>query len=185
MCSSDLLAHYGLTGITLDLAPLFATSNCSLLQHSDTAIPKASYSEQIKETHGQVPVSTYVPFRNGLFLASAASIAIAQDCRVIYYGIHSDDAAGNAYPDCSSTFNTAINTAIYEGSGKSVEVVAPFVGLSKADVIREGLRLGVPYELTWSCYEGASTPCGQCGTCIDREEAFLANGLTDPLYTPL
>ena len=148
---NNLLAHYALDGMTLDLAPLFATSNCSLLQHSDEVIPKASYTEQLKETKGQQPVSTYVPFRNGLFLASAASIAIAQGCQVIYYGIHSDDAAGNAYPDCSSAFNTAINTAIYEGSGKSVEVVAPFLGLPKSAIIKEGLRLGVPYALTWSC----------------------------------
>lgn len=178
--TKNLLDYYGLEGIELDLTPLFTYSNCSLLNHSDVAIPKDSYAKQLEAIDSK-PLSTYVPFRNGLFLSTAASIALSKDCSTIYYGAHSDDAAGNAYPDCSEAFNTAINTAIYEGSGKTLKVEAPFVSLTKADIIREGLRLGVPYELTWSCYEGTTHPCGKCGTCIDREKAFLCNNVTDPL----
>ena len=125
-------------------------------------------------------MSTYVPFRNGLFLASAASLAISKECEVIYYGAHADDAAGNAYPDCSSAFNRAINDAIFIGSGNQCRVEAPFVGLTKAQVVKIGLDLKVPYELTWSCYEGQEKPCGKCGTCIDRAEAFRLNGIEDP-----
>lgn len=175
-----IVKHYGVAWKTLDLAPIFADSDCSLLTQSDKDIPKESYAEQLAETDGK-PVSTYVPFRNGLFLASAASIALSNDCGVIYYGAHSDDAAGNAYPDCSSKFTNAMNEAIFTGSGEQLRIEAPFVELNKADVVRIGTELNVPYELTWSCYEGGDKPCGVCGTCRDRIAAFEANGLTDPL----
>lgn len=179
-CSEKIAEYYGVKLKTLDLALIFADSDCSLLSGSNEDIPQETYAEQLEKTDGK-PVSTYVPFRNGLFLASASSIALSNDCSVIYYGAHSDDSAGNAYPDCSSDFNDAMNRAIYLGSGKQLEIVAPFVSLTKADVVKKGLELGVPYEMTWSCYEGGDKPCGVCGTCRDRIAAFEANGVTDPL----
>lgn len=173
-------AHYGVELIELDLSLIFQyDTTCSLLTGSEQEIPKESYAEQLKKTDGK-PVSTYVPFRNGLFLSSAASIALSKNCSVIYYGAHSDDAAGNAYPDCSDAFNNAMNQAISLGSGDQLHIEAPFVKLTKADVVKIGLELGVPYELTWSCYEGSEMPCGTCGTCRDRAAAFAANGVTDP-----
>ncbi len=177
--SRKIAKYYGVEHLYLDLAKIFEYSDCSLLSHSDKEIPRESYAEQLKKTDGN-PVSTYVPFRNGLFLSSAASIAISKGCGVIYYGAHADDAAGNAYPDCSSAFHQAINDAIYIGSGNQCKVEAPFVNLTKAQVVKIGLDLKVPYELTWSCYEGLEEPCGKCGTCIDRAEAFYLNGVEDP-----
>lgn len=177
--SKDVSDFYGVEHIFLDLTPIFNYSDCSLLKHSDKEIPHESYAKQLEESDGN-PVSTYVPFRNGLFLSGAASIALSRGCQVIYYGAHADDAAGSAYPDCSEEFQDAINTAIYVGSGKQLKVEAPFVNKTKAEVVKKGLELGVPYELTWSCYEGTDKPCGVCGTCIDRQEAFLANGVEDP-----
>lgn len=174
--SDNIAKYYGVEHIYLDLAKIFQYSDCSLLAGSDKEIPKESYSEQLKKTDGK-PVSTYVPFRNGLFLSSAASLALSKDCQVIYYGAHADDAAGNAYPDCSSDFNNAIARAIYIGSGNQLKVEAPFVNLTKAEVVAIGVKLGVPYEMTWSCYEGGDKPCGVCGTCRDRKAAFLANDL--------
>ncbi len=173
-------AHYGVTLKTLDLAAIFEGSNCSLLQGSSEEIPEESYSEQLRKTGG-TPVSTYVPFRNGLFLSCAASVALSHGCEEIYYGAHSDDAAGNAYPDCSVAFNDSMNRAIVLGSGNKLRVTAPFIGLNKAQVVARGLALGVPYEKTWSCYEGGERPCGVCGTCRDRLAAFAANGVADPL----
>lgn len=175
----NVAAYYGVKHKELDLALIFADSDCSLLSGSSSEIPKESYAEQIKATGGS-PVSTYVPFRNGLFLSSAASIALSNGCSEIYYGAHSDDAAGNAYPDCSSDFNDSINRAIYLGSGGKLRVIAPFIGMNKAQVVATGLELGAPYELTWSCYEGGEQPCGSCGTCRDRAAAFAANGVADP-----
>ncbi len=173
--------YYGVERMELDLSVIFAGSNCSLLKQSTEDIPMESYAQQIEETHGEKPVSTYVPFRNGLFLSSAASIALSHGCSKIMYGAHADDAAGAAYPDCSLDFVNAMNQAIYLGSGNQLTIEAPFVSLTKADVVKKGLELGVPYELTWSCYEGGEKPCGKCGTCIDRQKAFELNGTVDPL----
>ncbi|SEK32918.1 7-cyano-7-deazaguanine synthase [Pseudobutyrivibrio ruminis] len=172
--------YYKVEHITLDLSTMFQFSDCTLLQHSDGEIPEESYDKQLEKTNGK-PVSTYVPFRNGLFLSSAAAIALSKGCSKIYYGAHADDAAGNAYPDCSSDFNNAMNTAIYEGSGKQLSIEAPFINKNKAGVVKLGMELGVPYELTWSCYEGHDKACGKCGTCIDRIAAFELNGIKDPI----
>lgn len=176
--AKKVLDYYELSGMELNLTPIFAYSNCSLLSHSDNAIPEESYARQLNNQHG--PVTTYVPFRNGLFLSSAASMALSLNCSYIYYGAHRDDAAGNAYPDCSEAFYNSMNQAVFEGSGNALKIEAPFINQNKAQVIREGLRLRVPYHLTWSCYEGGDTPCGRCATCIDRQKAFEANGISDP-----
>lgn len=172
--------YYGVEQLFLDLSLIFQYSNCSLLQQSDQEIPEESYAQQIEKTGGTTPVSTYVPFRNGLFLSAAASVALSKECSVIYYGAHADDAAGAAYPDCSQAFHDAMNQAIYEGAGKQLRIEAPFVGKTKADIVALGLKYHVPYQLTWSCYEGKEEPCGKCGTCIDRAKAFAANGVSDP-----
>ncbi len=178
--AKKVAAFYGVEQLFLDLSLIFQYSDCSLLKQSTEEIPEESYEVQIQKTKGEKPVSTYVPFRNGLFLSSAASIALSKNCSVIYYGAHADDAAGFAYPDCSEVFNDAMNKAIYEGSGHQLKIEAPFVRMNKAEVVKLGLELGVPYELTWSCYEGDDKPCGKCGTCIDRARAFAANGVEDP-----
>ena len=177
--AKKIAEYYDIDYIEMDLAKIFAYSDCSLLAHSEKEVPHESYADQLKETNG-VPVSTYVPFRNGLFLSTAASIAIAKGCEVIYYGVHADDAAGNAYPDCSAAFHEAMKQAIYLGSGNQVSIEAPFVNCTKAEVVKKGLELKAPYELTWSCYEGEDVPCGVCGTCRDRAEAFRLNGIEDP-----
>ena len=74
-----------------------------------------------------------------------------------------------------------MHDAVYIGSGNQLQIEAPFVNMTKADVVKLGLELNVPYELTWSCYEGGDKPCGVCGTCIDRQAAFEKNGVMDPL----
>lgn len=188
-------AYYGVQQRFLNLGAIFAESNCSLLAHSGEAVPQGTYAEQkaagsadkaaasgdvTDEADAWSPVSTYVPFRNGLFLSAAASMALSLGCEVVYYGAHHDDWAGNAYPDCSLAFVEAMNRAIEEGTGGEMRLEAPFVMASKADIVRRGLELGVPYELTWSCYEGGKTPCGTCATCLDRAAAFAANNIADP-----
>ena len=178
--AEDIASYYGVRRLTLDLGEIFKDSDCTLLTGSEKEIPHEEYAKQLEKTGG-APVSTYVPFRNGLFLSSAASVALANGCEVIYFGAHADDAAGNAYPDTSVEFNRAMSEAIYLGSGNALRIVAPFIDKSKSDVVAEGLRAGVPFELTWSCYEGHDKACGVCGTCRDRRRAFADNGLTDPI----
>lgn len=179
-CAKKISKHYGVKHIKFDVSKIFESSNCSLLASSTNQIPEKSYDEQLKETNGQ-PVTTYVPFRNGLFLSIAASIAISNECEYIFYAAHRDDAAGNAYPDCSEQFNNAMTEAIKLGSGDKITVCDPFIDKTKADIVKLGTELKVPYELTWSCYNGGEKPCGKCGTCIDRAKAFEINGIKDPL----
>lgn len=181
-CADDVAKFYSVKHYLINLASILEYSNCSLLAGSTEDIPMMSYSEQIKE-NGEGKVSTYVPFRNGLMLAAVATLAqsIYPDDDVdIYLGAHADDAAGRAYADCSEEFTSAINTAIIIGTYGKVRVVAPLVNLNKSDVVKLGLSIDVPYKLTWSCYLGGDKPCGKCGTCIDRRNAFEANGISDP-----
>lgn len=171
--------RYGVSLQEMDLSTIFKFSDCSLLKGREN-IKHESYAEQLAEMGGEGTVDTYVPFRNGLFLSTAAAYALSVGAEVIFYGAHADDAAGRAYPDCTPEFESAMNEAIYEGSGRVLRMEAPLLNMNKAQVVKMGLELGAPYELTWSCYEGHDTPCGECGTCIDRAAAFAANGVQDP-----
>lgn len=117
-------------------------------------------------------------------LSSVAAFAVSKypDSIVhIYLGAHADDAAGSAYADCSKEFTDAMYEAISIGTYGKVKVEAPLVNMNKAEVVKTGLELNVPYRLTWSCYEGGDVQCGTCGTCIDRKNAFKANGVEDPV----
>lgn len=185
-CASKIAEYYGVRHIDLNLCRIMEYSNCSLLLSSTEEIRHESYAEQIAKD-GEGMVSTYVPFRNGLFLSSVAAIAMSlledgkHDRAFIYLGAHADDAAGEAYADCSPQFVEAMNTAIQIGTYNKVSVRAPFVNMTKKDIVHLGLKYKVPYELTHSCYEGERPCCGTCGTCIDRINAFKANGAVDPV----
>jgi 7-cyano-7-deazaguanine synthase len=183
-CAKKIAEYYGVEHKVIDLSKtgIMDSSNCPLLQHSTEEIKHESYADQIAHD-GEGMVRTYVPFRNGLLLASVAALAMSiypNDEVDIYLGAHADDAAGNAYADCSEEFTSAMNTAISIGTYNKVHLEAPLVNFNKAAVVKWGLSLGTPYELTWSCYEGGDKPCGTCGTCIDRAAAFKANGVEDP-----
>ncbi len=177
--STVLLARYV---ERLGAASVYALSISYGQRHQrevEAARATGAYAEQ-QVAAGGGPVSTYVPFRNGLFLSAAASMALSLECSVVGYGAHHDDWAGAAYPDCSAEFVGAMARAVSEGTGGQLSLEAPFVAWSKADIVAEGLRLGVPFELTWSCYEGGEAPCGRCATCLDRAAAFAAHGVADP-----
>ena len=172
---------YGIRQYEFDLSPIMRFSNCALLDGSTQDIIGTTYGEQVA-AHGAI-LPTYVPFRNGLMLSTAASLAQSlfekEDCD-IYLGAHKDDAAGNAYADCSVPFLEHIGQAIAIGTYQQVHLAAPFANLNKAAVVARGLELGAPYHLTWSCYLGGERPCGECATCRDRAAAFAANGVADP-----
>ena len=178
--AKKIAEYYGVEHYEIDLESIMQYSNCSLLQHSTEEVQKGSYAEQL-EKDGKV--KTYVPFRNGLMLSAVAALAVSlfPDEEVdVFLGAHADDAAGNAYADCSSEFADAMGDAILIGTYNKVHLRTPLVYLNKGEVVSIGLSLKVPYELTWSCYEGGERPCGKCGTCIDRARAFAANGVDDP-----
>ena len=174
--------YYRVSHYEFDLAQIMQYSDCALLAGSDRKIEHTAYAEQIRKNGGG-KVSTYVPFRNGLMLSVAASLAAGlyeNEEADIYIGAHADDAAGDAYADCSEPFLKAMGDAVSIGTYGKVRLVFPFATENKAGVVKRGLELGTPYELTWSCYEGGEVPCGTCATCIDRRKAFEMNGVKDP-----
>lgn len=182
-CSAQIAKFYGLKHYVLSLTDILQYSDCSLLDGSTQEIEQKSYAQQISE-NGEGKVSTYVPFRNGLMLSSAAALAQSlypeEECK-IWIGAHADDAAGMAYADCSPQFTDTMGKAISIGTYGLVGLEAPLVELNKAGVVKEGIRLNVPFNLTWSCYLGGEKACGKCGTCIDRLNAFKQNGIEDPI----
>ncbi len=135
---------------------------------------------------GQGPIpSTYVPARNTVFLSFALSWADAAGAGNIVIGANALDYSG--YPDCRPRYYGAVQQVARLGTRLGAEkkrpprVWAPLLRLSKTQIIRLGLRLGVPYELTWSCYSGGRRPCGKCDSCRLREKGFEEAGLRDPL----
>ena len=182
-CAKKIAAHYEVAHYEVDLSAVMQFSNCPLLSQSTEAIRHESYAEQIAKD-GEGMVRTYVPFRNGLLLSSVTALAVSlypDDEVEVYYGAHADDAAGRAYADCSPEFTDAMNKAINIGTYEKVTLAAPLINMNKGEVVKTGLAINVPYELTWSCYEGGEKACGTCGTCIDRINAFKVNGVEDPI----
>lgn len=180
-CAEAVGEFYGVNHYVLDLSNVLQYSNCSLMKNSTEDIPLESYAEQIKE-NGKP--STEVPLRNGLMLMAIGSLAMQlyPEADVdIYIGAHADDAAGNAYPDCSAEFMQNVKEAILIGSRHQVKLISPFVNHNKSEVVKLGLSMGTPFALTTSCYNGRDKACGLCGTCRDRIAAFKSNNAVDPI----
>lgn len=180
-CAAKVANFYHTGHYELDLSNILKYSNCSLLKGSTEAIPEMSYADQIAK-NGKP--STEVPLRNGLMLIAIGSLAMQlypEDNVDIYIGAHADDAAGEAYPDCSEEFIRNVNGAILIGSRNKVQIISPFVNCNKSEVVKQGLSMGAPFELTTSCYNGRDKACGLCGTCRDRIAAFKANNAIDPI----
>ena len=174
--------YYGIKHIEEDISNImkYASNTCSLIKGGNEII-HGSYGKQKEK---QERISTYVPFRNGLLLSIATSYAdsiFPNEEVEIYYGAHIDDASGAVYADCSEEFADAINRAISIGTYGRISVNRPLINMNKSKVVRTGLEINVPYELTWSCYEGKEKACGKCATCIDRLKAFKDNGIKDPI----
>jgi len=175
--AESVAKYFGVKHLIKDLSSVFELSDAPLLKGSSQDIPEGDYATQKREANGMV--KTYVPFRNGLFLSYATAIAYSLGAEEVWYGAHADDAAGNAYPDCTPEFYTAMRAAIARGTGERVWLRAPLLKRNKADIVRTGIQLGAPLHLTWSCYKGGNKACGKCGTCIDRRKAFEAVGAKD------
>lgn len=127
--------------------------------------------------------STVVPNRNMIMLAIATGWAITEKADSVSYAAHAGDHA--IYPDCREEFTNAMDAAIRLADWHEVSLKRPFVSLSKADIVRRGAELRVPFSQTWSCYQGADQHCGRCGTCIERREAFHLADVPDPtVYGP-
>ena len=134
-------------------------------------IPKGHYEEQTMK-------KTVVPFRNGIMLSIAAGFAESQGAGGLAIAAHHGDHA--IYPDCREDFMKAMADAIRLGTYVGVELLSPFIAMSKSEIARRGHELGVDFAQTWSCYVGGEVHCGECGTCVERREAFLLAGVADP-----
>lgn len=155
------------------LAPLFGSSS---LTDAATPVPHGHYEAETMK-------ATVVPNRNMILLAVAAAWAMSLKAGSVAYAAHGGDHA--IYPDCRPEFADALDTAIRLADWHQVRLERPYVGLTKADIVRRGATLNVPFALTWSCYEGRGIHCGRCGTCVERREAFARAGIPDPTtYAP-
>lgn len=148
----------------------------SSLTNPDIAVPHGEYTFENMQ-------STVVPNRNSLLLTTAWTIACIEQADVLAYGAHTGDHY--IYPDTRPEYLDAINTSLRlgtEGSRKdNLKLIAPFINWSKSAIVQEGARLGVPFELTWTCYEGGDIQCGLCGACVSRKKAFADTKTTDPI----
>lgn len=128
--------------------------------------------------------NTYVPGRNIIFLSFALSCAEAEGAQGVFIGAHAQDYSG--YPDCRPEFIKAFEKMARAGTragveGRGIEIKAPLLKCTKAEIVRKGKRFGVPFELTWSCYRGGKRPCGTCDSCRYRAKGFKEARVGDPL----
>lgn len=154
-------------------------------KHSESEISPQSQSDKISLQGGESVFSdlpsTYVPFRNGVFLSIAAALAEKERCDAIFIGVVQEDSSG--YPDCSAGFIGAFERALELGTSRDFHprIKTPLVHLSKAQIVSLALEIGVPLELTWSCYEREDAACGLCDSCLLRLKGFAGAGAKDKI----
>ncbi len=174
------LEHAGRTALRLgarhdivDLASLRDLLTGSALTDDGVEVPHGHYA-------AETMASTVVPNRNATLISVAYMAAVARGANAVLVGVHAGDH--HVYPDCRPQFVAQMATALRTGSEgmAAVDLLAPFVHNTKTDICRLGAALGVSWLDTWSCYEGGTTHCGRCGTCVERREAFRDAGVDDP-----
>lgn len=138
----------------------------------DIEIPEGHYEEDSMK-------STVVPNRNMILLSLAVGYAVSIGAKKVFYGAHSGDHA--IYPDCRPEFVEKMKAVCAIADYQPVDIETPFLNNSKIEILTHGLKMGLDYAKTWTCYNGREKACGQCGACQERLEAFEKNGLTDPL----
>lgn len=160
------------TKYEIDL-PFFADIGASALTDASIEVPISGLSDG-------VPV-TYVPFRNGIFLSIAASIAEKEGAEAIYIGVVEEDSSG--YPDCRDEYIKQMQNAINLGTKDEtkIEIVTPLVHMSKKDIVLRAIELDVPLQFTWSCYKSSDKACGVCDSCRLRLRGFERAGVKDPI----
>lgn len=168
-CAKEHCEALGVEHIIIPIPDIFRHSRSSLLQGA-AAVPESADEREIS--------STVVPFRNGVMLAIAASIADSRGLKGVMIANHFEPV--DTYPDCSVTFIRAMNKATRAGTRSKVEVISPFEYISKADIVKIGATIGVDFAKTYTCYKGGAKHCGRCYTCQARREAFKTAGVEDP-----
>lgn len=136
---------------------------------------------EVPEGHYEEPNMklTVVPNRNMIFIAMATAYAISINSSKLYLGVHAGDHA--IYPDCREEFIEKMNDVLAIANYLPIEIITPYLFVTKKEILQDGLKLGVNYKDTWTCYKGQKKACGKCGSCQERLEAFRFLGLKDPL----
>lgn len=171
VAAANIAAHYGVRHEVLDLTGWGRLLTGSALTDANVSVPHGNYDAPSM-------VLTIVPNRNATMLMAAVGVAQSLGATEVWTAVHAGDHT--IYPDCRPEFVDAANHTAREATEGAVEVVAPFVTISKTDIAQLGHLLGVPFHLTWSCYEGGDLHCGKCGTCRERIEAFTDGDVDDP-----
>ena len=158
-------------------------SRIDLTTLQDLLASSLTFNAPVPEGHyaAENMKATVVPNRNAIMLSIAYGVAVSRGANYVYFGAHAGDHA--IYPDCRPEFVEMLSATLGEGNewADPIPMIeAPFLTHSKADIVRLGAGLSVPFEDTWSCYQGLSHHCGRCGTCVERAEAFHIAGVPDP-----
>lgn len=164
----------------LNIQDRLMVRNDALRQIGGSALTDASIDVPESEQVGQSIPVTYVPFRNAHFLAVAVSWAEVLGAEKVYIGAVEPDSSG--YPDCRPAYYEAFNDVVKSGTKDGrIEILTPLIAMKKADIVRLGLELGAPFDLTWSCYGREDQACGVCDSCVLRLRAFHSAGSQDPI----
>lgn len=169
--ASEVAAHYGVPHQVLDLSSWGRGLPGSALTDEGVEVPDGHYAASTMSV-------TVVPNRNAVLLMAAAGVALSQGMTHVVAAVHAGDH--HVYPDCRPEFVTSARTTVELGTDGAVTLDAPFVRMSKTAIAARAHDLGLPVELTWSCYKGREQHCGTCGTCVERQEAFSEAGVPDP-----
>lgn len=169
-CARMQCQQLGIEHLVIPLAFMGEYFKSSLLSGA-SEIPKGDYdSENMK--------STVVPFRNGIMLSVACGLAESRGLKHVMMANHGGDHA--IYPDCRPEFTKAMSGAMQAGTYNRITLIDPFTNITKGDIVALGIKLGVDYSQTYSCYCGGEKHCGNCGTCRERKHAFIEAGVQDP-----
>ena len=170
-CAKSICEQLGVRHHIADLTSLNPLLSSSSLTSPDIQVPEGHYEDESMK-------ATVVPNRNMILLSIATGWAVSTGASSVSYAAHSGDHA--IYPDCREEFADAMNNVMEIAGWDKVSLNRPFSSFTKADIVKLGYELGVPFEKTWSCYKGGQIHCGVCGTCVERREAFELAVLTDP-----
>lgn len=170
--AADVCAKLDVHHLITDITQINQLLQGSSLTSTDIDVAEGHYAADNMK-------STIVPNRNMILLSLAVGYAVSLKAEKVFYGAHSGDHT--IYPDCRPEFVHAMNDVTRIANFEPVEIVSPFLNEDKIDILRYGLSLGLDYGQTWTCYNGREKACGKCGSCVERLEAFAANGIADPL----
>lgn len=170
--AADVCRDLNIPHLITDITQINQLLQGSSLTSMDIDVAEGHYADDNMK-------STIVPNRNMILLSLAVGYAVSIKAEKVFYGAHGGDHT--IYPDCRPEFVHAMNDVTRIANFEPAEIVSPFLNDDKIEILRYGLNLGLDYGKTWTCYNGREKACGKCGSCVERLEAFEANGITDPI----